>query len=272
MLEKKLIVCADDFGLTKGISEGIVNAYSQGIVTRTSIIANGEAFDHAVSLSKNNEGLRVGIHLTLVEEKPINEHNKIKSLTGRNGKLLINYKAFLARYVLSKIDLNEVYAEWESQIQKVLSAGININHIDSHQHLHILPRIFEKTLDLASKYKINKIRMLYHDISDIRTLKEGFLAFLSNTHKRRLLHSGLSSSDYFWGLKQGGNIGENDILKFIDNIKFGTTEMMCHPGYADDSFNRKYSHWKYDPEQELKALNSERVRGKLKNNNIKLIS
>lgn len=272
MSEKELIVCADDFGLTEGISEGIVNAYSEGIVTRTSIIANSKAFDHAVLLSKKNQGLKVGIHLTLVEEEPINEHNKIKSLMGQNGKLLINYKAFLVRYALLKIDINEVYAEWESQIQKVLKSGININHIDSHQHLHMLPGIFKKTLELALKYKIKKVRMFYHDIADIGSLKEGSLAFLSSMNKRSLLNSGVSSSDYIWGLRQGGNMKENDILNFIANMKCGTTEMMCHPGYADESFHSKYRHWNYNPDQELKSLTSKRVREKLKVNNIRLIS
>jgi len=272
MLEKKLIVCADDFGLTKGINKGIVSAYSEGIVTRTSIIANGDAFDHAVLLSGKNKGLKVGIHLTLIEERPINEPKNIRSLIGEDGKLHANYRIFVLRYALRKIDVNEVYAEWESQIKKVLSSGIVINHIDSHQHLHMLPGIFEKTLDLASKYKINKIRIHYHNIVDIRTVKEFLLAFLSSMHRKRVLNSGISTAEHFWGLQHGGNTSESDIIKFIDNVKFGTTEMMCHPGYADNKYCQKYGHWKYNPEEELKVLTSDLIKEKLKDKNIKLVS
>ncbi|MBI5308075.1 MAG: ChbG/HpnK family deacetylase, partial [Planctomycetes bacterium] len=129
MIEKKLIVCADDFGLTEGVNEGIVDAYRKGIVTRTSIIANGRAFDHAVLSAKKNEGLKVGIHLTLVEEVPVDQRKKNNSLTGPNGKFPLDYKAFLVRYIYRKINPNEVYLEWESQIRKALGSGLEINHI-----------------------------------------------------------------------------------------------------------------------------------------------
>ncbi len=272
MLERKLIVCADDFGLTEGINEGIIAAYRKGIITRTSIIANGEAFNHAVFLLRQNNDLRVGVHLTLVGESPINQPDKIKSLIGRDEKFLVNYKAFLVRYIFQKVNPMEVYTEWESQIQKLLNSGISINHIDSHQHLHLLPGIFDKTLDLAHKYKIKKIRMLFHDVNEIRSFKELVLALLSSFNKRKLTSSGINCSDRFWGLKHGGNIVENNILNLIDNLKHGTTEMMCHPGYADKDYCLRYGHWHYKPEEELKALCSERVRKKLNDNNIQLVS
>ena len=272
MLEKKLIVTADDFGLTQGINEGIIDAHRRGIVTRTSIIANGEAFEHAVLLSKKHKDLKVGVHLTLVAESPINQPDKIKSLIGSNNKFLINYKAFLGRYILRKISLNEVYIEWESQIQKVLNSGIGINHIDSHQHLHMLPGLFNNAVDLAYKYKINKIRMLHQDIIRIRSFKELVLTFLSGMNKKRMEYSGLSYPDKLLGLKHSGNIDENNILKLLCNIENGTTEMMCHPGYADSAYYQKYNNWNYKPEEELKALVSDRVKERLKSSNIKLIS
>ena len=132
MLEKKLIVTADDFGLTEGINQGKYDACSKDIVTRTSIIANGTAFDHAVSLAKKNQGLTVGVHLTLMEEKPVSSPDTVKSLVAGNGRLLKNYKAFVSQYLLRKINLDEVTDEFEAQIQKILNSGITTNHIDSH--------------------------------------------------------------------------------------------------------------------------------------------
>jgi predicted glycoside hydrolase/deacetylase ChbG (UPF0249 family) len=108
-------------------------------------------------------------------------------------------------------------------------------------------------------------------MTDIRSIKEVILSYLSSINKRKLQRSGVSSADYFWGLKQGGNVDEKDILQFIDYIKCGTTEIMCHPGYADNKFNYKYSHWNYNPAQELRALTSEVVKEKLKANKIKLV-
>ncbi len=274
MEEKKLIVTADDFGLTESINEGIINAHCDGIVTRTSIVANGKAFNHAVSLSKKNKTLKVGIHLTLVGEEPINEPIKIKSLMGQNGLLLINYKAFLVRYILRKIEQREVYSEWESQIQNVMNSGIDINHIDSHQHLHILPEMFRIALALAYKYKINKIRMLHSNITRVRSLKELILILISNVNIKEIINSNseVKYSDNFLGLKQSGNIKEDDILNFIDDMKHGIIELMCHPGYADNNYYQKYGHWNYNPEEELKALVSEKVKAKLKDKNIMLVS
>lgn len=272
MSEKKLIVTADDFGLTKGINNGTIEAHLRGIVTRASIIANGEAFEDAILLAKKNKGLPVGIHLTLVEEIPVLQHNNIRSLTGVDGKFLINYRAFFAKYILRKINIREVYVEWESQIQKVLATGVHINHIDSHQHLHLLPGLFDQAIALAIKYKIKKIRMHFHDLTGIRSLKELILALLASLYKKNLVNSGIRCSDYFWGLKYGGNIVENNILNLIDNLKDGTTELMCHPGYEDKDYHRKYHHWNYKPEEELKALISRAVREKLNRNKIKLVS
>lgn len=272
MPEKKLIVTADDFGLTEGVNEGIIDAYRKGIVTRTSIIANGRAFAHAVSLAKRHEGLKVGIHLTLTEEMPINRADKIKSLTARHGKFSRNYKVFLINYIYRKINLNEVYNELDSQIRKVLSAEIKINHIDSHQHLHMLPVLFKITIDLAEKYKIKKIRFVRHNLMCIRSLKEAGLTLLAIINKRILFNSNMDFSDCFWGLRESGNLRELDILNFLDRIRAGTTEMICHPGYPDKDYLYNYSHWTYHPDAELKALISTNVMEKLKKMEIQLVS
>jgi hopanoid biosynthesis associated protein HpnK len=272
MTYKRLIVTADDFGLTEGINDGIVEAHSRGIVTRASIIANGEAFEHAVLLSKQFIDLKIGIHLTLVAETPINQPDKIKSLIASNGKFVLNYKAFLSRYIMRKITLDEVYLEWESQIQEVLNSGININHIDSHQHLHMLPGLFNIAVALAHKYQINKIRMLHHDIVSIQNFKALILTSLSFANKKKIKRSGIAFADNFLGLKYSGHLDENIILKLLYNIPAGTTEMMCHPGYADNIYYQKYTNWNYEPDIELKALVSKRVKEKIISCNIKLIS
>ena len=270
MSEKKLIVTADDFGLTEGINKGIIDACRKGIVTRTSIMANGEAFEHAISLAKQIKTLKIGVHLTIVDETPTNPPYKIKSLVTSNGKLLNKYN-FLTKYILRRISLNEVYTELESQIQKVLSAGININHIDSHQHLHMLPAIFKQTIDLANKYQINKIRIIQHNFAQIRCIKEFCLILLTKINKRNILHSNIDFTDKFLGLKESGNLKEMEILNLLDKIKSGSTEMMCHPGYRDEGYYNKYSQWTYHQEEELKALFSEKIIEKLINMNIKLV-
>jgi hopanoid biosynthesis associated protein HpnK len=272
MIERKLIVTADDFGLTEGINRGIIEACSKGIVTRASILANGDAFDHAVSLAKQNESMKVGVHLTLIEEIPINPPHKIKSLVASNGKLLKNYKAFFLRYILRRININEAYCEFEAQVQKILNSGITINHIDSHQHLHMLPGVFKITLKLAEKYKIKKIRIFQGNSTGARCFKELLLTTFTKVNSATILHSGVVCPDNFYGLKQSGRMKENDILMLINKLQLGTTEIMCHPGYIDKIYYNKYSYWDYKPEEEFKALTSGRVKEKIKNRNIQLVS
>lgn len=272
MTKKKLLVTADDFGLTNGINNGIIDAFKKGIVTRASLMANGEAFEHAVSLAKRNLDLKVGVHLTLIEEIPLNLPHRIKSLMDSDRTMIKNYKEFLARYLLHKINFDEVYMELESQIKKVLNADIKINHMDSHQHLHMFPPIFKITLELAKKYQIKKIRLFKHDINSIRCLKELTLNLLAKLNTRNSVNGTFDSSDIFWGLKVSGNLTEIALLSFLDKIKYGSTELMCHPGYSDNDFNSKYAHWGYNPEEDLKAVLSERVIEKIKNTNIQLIS
>lgn len=272
MSERKLIVTADDFGLSTGINNGIRDAYLNGIVTRTSLVSSGEAFDHAVALAKQHEGLKVGVHLTLIEEQPVSRSNIISSLLGPDGKFLIDYKAFFIRYVLRKINLDEVCIELESQIQKVLKAGLNINHLDSHQHLHMLPGIFTITLELAKKYEIRKIRIIKYGISHIKHLKELGMALFETISRKNIMSSGLEFTDSFFGLNESGNLSESYLLHFLDKLQPGTTELMCHPGYMDSDLYSRYHHWAINMhyDSEIAALLSKRVKEKIKILNIQL--
>ncbi len=270
-IPKKIIFNADDFGLTEGINNGIIYAYQRGIVTRASIMASGSAFEHAVSLAKQNPGFPIGIHLTLIAENPVSPSNMIKSLTNREGRLFKNYRIFLMKWLLKQISLEEVRIEIESQIKKMLNAGLAINHIDSHQHLHMLPEIFEVVIGIAEKFKINKIRLAKKEDLRIGSMKELALTVMQKMSRKKLNSREMILTDNLWGINRNGAIKEEDLLIFLQKIKPGITEIICHPGYVDKEYICKYSDWGYLPEQELKALTSERVQRKLRLNNVKLI-
>ena len=104
----KLIVHADDFGLTEKVNEGILQAHLNGVLTSASIIANGSAFDHAISLAKKNPTLDIGVHFTLVEERPLRDHNEIKSLTNVGGNFHGNAKIFMKKYLTGQVLISEV--------------------------------------------------------------------------------------------------------------------------------------------------------------------
>lgn len=145
----KLIINADDFGYCEGVNYGIISAYKNGIVTSTTIMANMPGFNHAIELLKENKNLSCGVHMNLSCNKPLNDN--LKSLVNENGMF---YKR-INEDVLNKIDLDELYIEFCSQIDKVKNEGVEITHLDSHHHVHTIPYFKEVIKSILDKYHLN---------------------------------------------------------------------------------------------------------------------
>ena len=271
----KLIVHADDFGLTHGVNTGIIDAHLNGILTSTSIMANGPAFDEAIELAYAAPTLDIGVHLTLVEEIPIVSPTDIPSIVDKNGRLLANAKEVYIRYLKKKLCLKHIRAEFEAQIIRIKSTGLPISHIDGHQHLHILPAIFSIVEELAKK----------HDIQAIRIPKERIRKYMFRNHlniKRILelavlnVYASISSTtlnhpDEFLGFYYGGQLNIKNLDSVLSHLpEDGTYELMCHPGANCD--NGDYDHWQYSWEAELEALKSNEAREQLTRRGASLIS
>ena len=139
---KKLIVNADDFGLHILINQGIIKGHQEGFITSTSIMPSADAFDEAVALAQDNPQLGIGIHLTLVGGvKSVLPQSKIASLLDGEGRFLPDYVAFAKRFYTGGVKISELEAELRAQIEKALASKLNLTHIDSHQHTHVLPGI-----------------------------------------------------------------------------------------------------------------------------------
>jgi chitin disaccharide deacetylase len=138
---KKLIVNADDFGLTKRVSEAIVEAHRHGIVTSTTLMANGAAFDAATDLSRQMPRLGIGVHLNLSEGMPVSPAPRIPSLLSAHGRLHLTPGRLWKAIAMRRVSLADVETELRAQIAKIHRAGILPTHFDGHKHVHILPRI-----------------------------------------------------------------------------------------------------------------------------------
>lgn len=143
----KLIINADDFGYSEGVNYGIVRAYSHGVVTSTTLMANGLEVDHAIELARQNPGLDVGIHVVLDYLAPVTAVSEVPSLVNLKGQ----FKK-LHEVDEKSIQLHEVALEIENQIQLLLKRGVTLTHMDSHHHVHLQPHIFEICVKLAHKY------------------------------------------------------------------------------------------------------------------------
>jgi len=270
----KLIVNADDFGFSEKTNDGIVESNKRGIVTSTSIMANGEAFEHAVALAKKNPDLDLGIHLTLVGETPILPLNRVASLVNHEGRFLQHARSFAWRYFLGKINFSEVRAELDSQMNTVLSHGLKISHIDSHQHVHMLPKILNIVLELSFKYNIPFIRFPkeYFTFSNEgkstlgRAIKTKVLNSLCYVSRRKIV----SKTDCFTGFYFDGDINEKNLLKILEKLPADNVcELMCHPGLERKMAMEDFS---YHSGQETDALTSQKVINFISQREIELIS
>ena len=156
-VKRRLIVSADDLGLHEAINTGVVAAHEEGIVTAASMVACGRAFEDACRLVRNRPQLDLGIHLTLIEEKPLLSPSELKTLAPR-GRLPATYRHLFLGLMRRRIDLNEVEKELGAQIQKVLDAGLAVSHLDSHQHAHFFPPLRPVLFRLAERHQIRGLR------------------------------------------------------------------------------------------------------------------
>jgi len=272
----KLIVHADDFGLSEKINDGILHAHLHGILTSTSVMANGGAFEHALNICRSVPTLDIGVHLTLVEEPPVLPREKIPSLVGGEGRFHCHAMTFLRKYAAGRIRLAEVRCELEAQIKKVASYGISISHLDSHQHLHILPQILNLTVDLAEQYGIPAIRFPYETprfymLGNRKAFSRlpqllGLNLFCRLGKKAIPLHTA-----HFAGFFFGGDLQKKNLHKTLEFLPVGETcELMCHPGLADEY--GAYRRWRYHWAEEFLALTDPEIAAFLSAKGIRLIS
>lgn len=273
----RLIVNADDFGQSEDINEGVLRAYCNGILTSASVMANGRAFQSAAAMCRKYPTLDLGIHLTLLEEPPVSTVEAVPSLVSRAGRLQENHAAFLWRYSRGKIRLGEVEQELDAQIVKVFDAGLVVSHLDSHQHLHMLPGIWRIVTGLARKYGIPAVRFPRERLRPYMLSGSGrsfgrlaqlvaLNSMCNFTGNRNSI-----SADHFFGFFLGGRLNGENLRVILGNLpESGTCELMCHPGVVSDVPLYKGSG--YNRRQELEALLDPRVEDIIRNAGIKLVS
>ncbi|MBF1318589.1 MAG: ChbG/HpnK family deacetylase, partial [Megasphaera micronuciformis] len=269
----------DDFGIHEAVNEGIYSAYGQGVLTSTSLLAQGPAFDDAVRMSKECNRLGIGIHLCLVGSLPtVLSPREVPSLVESDGLLPDNYMTFIKRVYTGKIDFSQVYAELSAQIEKILDSGIRVTHIDSHQHLHVLPPVWKITVALMKKYGIHRVRIPREastfkmlTASPARVFGRDGLTVLAGRAAREAERLGFSLTDYFWGMVDGGNMTEVNLQYILRRLPFGIHEIMMHPGKSDDLLGHTFA-WGYHWQEELQALVSVRTREIIASKKIELIN
>jgi hopanoid biosynthesis associated protein HpnK len=257
---KQLIVNADDFGYTAGINRAIVDAHSTGIVTSTSLMANGAAFEDAVEQARRTPGLDIGCHLNLVEGAPILARAKIPHLVDSSGKFY-NLVELGLRVVSGQVPMAEIESEFTAQVEKIVRAGIQPSHVDTHQHTHMHPKVAGVLARVARSYGITWVRRLSENCTP--PLREGawrrrmvaaaYTLFVASL-ERRMAGLGLRTPDAFTGFVLTGKLTLPVLQATFAELPEGVTELMCHPGYYDQDLQNSPTLLKRKREIEQKAV------------------
>lgn len=285
---RNLIVNADDLGWTEGVNHGIAEAHRRGLVTSTSLLANGRAFAGALAVAQSNRELGIGVHLNLSDGTPTAAADLVKTLLNSAGELEGGPESLLLKIAKRSLRCEEVEREWDAQIQKIRDAGIQPSHLDGHKHIHMLPGLFEIGLRLAKKHGIGAIRVSHED-SKLRSLlsagpkksagvlvKQGVqargLKLLARDARKMAERAGLTSPDYFCGIAQTGILMREGVQRLLEILPEGTTELMCHPGYADEELRQTHTRLQDSRQTELDILTDAGIRKVVATQGIRLIS
>lgn len=262
---RQLIVNADDFGFTRDVNRGIIEAHTGGILTATTLMANGAAFDDAVALARAHPGLDVGCHLVMVQGP---------SLARRGAELPSSLPHLIQELLQRRID---PYAELRPQVMKVLDAGIRPLHLDTHKHTHLWPSVLDAVVRLSQEFRIPWVRRPFDlplaggDVPWTKRLLSRGLSSVRGRFHARLLACGCRTTDHFAGFQITGRYRSSELTALIRSLPEGLTEFMCHPGRCTDELRASATRLKESREIELKALQSPEVRAALLQSGVELV-
>jgi len=277
---KRIIINADDFGLSRSVNEGIIKAHRDGVLTSATLMANTPGFDQAVALAKENPGLGVGLHLNIVRGRPVSRPETVSSLLAADGRFPGRASVVMRRLFLGRMNKAEFERELRAQVEKALAAGVRLSHFDSEKNLHVLPPFFKLALTIGRDYGLSKVRFVREfrfSSAPGQSLKAAFLSLSCAGMKGRLRRAGLVITDRFYGISYSGRLTAAAIDRILSREEDGSAEIMVHPGFVDqglldlEATVGPYYINKYR-EAELEALLDGRLKETVRRRGIRLIT
>ena len=261
---RTLIVNADDLGLHPDIDRGIEAAHRDGIVTSASISAVGSSFEQAVDMCRRNPRLDVGVHLTLVGERPLTDPRHLGDLVTEGGRFVESHPALVARALTLRLGREAVARELGAQIDRVVGAGIRPTHLDGHQHVHLLPGVWPVVVELARKHGIRWVRVPgFVPVTAGHPGTAGLAMRCGLNVLRRVRRGALGAlrcADATPALGLSGHLTADRILEGLAAVRDGAVaELVAHPGVTTAALQERYD-WGYDWSGETAALSDPALR------------
>jgi hopanoid biosynthesis associated protein HpnK len=281
---RRLIVNADDFGYTSGVNRAILEAHLRGVVTSSTLMANGAAFAEAAQMAQTAPKLSVGCHVVLTDGEPVLGAEQLPSLTTaahfRDGMV-----TFAARAIAGRMRAEEITAEAAAQIRKIQSAGITVSHIDTHKHTHLFPKILRPLLRAAADCGVRAVRNPFGPRLPLRSshllrrpglwaryVEVGILGGFAGKFREAVDREGFTTPGGTLGIVVTGALDETLFHAIARSIPEGTWEFVCHPGYNDADLQAGKTRLRASRETELRVLTLPAAREVLAQQGIELIS
>jgi len=285
---RRLIINADDFGLTAGVNRAIVEAHENGVVSSATLMANGQAFAQAVSLARSTPRLGVGCHVVLVDGAPLLPQAQVHSLLDGSGKSAGDARfregisKFGALAMLGRLAADEIEAEATAQIRKLQASGIPVTHLDSHKHTHLFPRVLRPLLQAAQRCGVRAIRNPFERMQGSqlaaspslwrRWAEVGVLRGFARQFRDAVQQAGIATPDGTLAIVATGTLNDRLLRLMVENLPEGTWELVCHPGYNDTDLRGIRTRLRESREQELRILTSQSTRDLLAANGVEMVS
>ena len=266
--ERRLIVNADDFGLSSSVNEAVIRAHDEGILTTTSLMVNEKGFDEAIKLAKKNPRLGVGLHLTLLMGHSALPPDKIPGLVNSRREFNCQPVATGFRYFFRRGLHDQLRAEIHAQFEKFRATGLALDHVNGHLHLHLHPTVFQILMEDTDRLPIRHLRLTREPFwMDVplangnrlyRSTHAAIYFLLSWRAQSVLRRKEIRHTQRVFGLLQNARVNEDYLLRLLPILPPGDSELYSHPSL--DEFKR-----------EFEALVSPRVKALVQKRGIKLI-
>ncbi len=260
----RLILNADDFGLTAGVNRAILELHRAGALTSATLMARAAATQEAIEIARSTPTLGVGCHVVLADGDPALPARQLPTLVDqRTGRFQPTLGAFLQRLLAGRIRSSEIEAETAAQIALLQSRGVALTHIDTHKHTHIFPTVLRPVLRAARAAGIRAVRNPFEPSWSlratpgapwIRRAEVRLLRLLEPTFQRIVAEQGCTTTDGAIGVAATGTLDAATIASLLANLPAGTWELVMHPGYNDADLAQAHTRLLVSREIEREAV------------------
>jgi chitin disaccharide deacetylase len=280
---RRLIINADDFGLTSGVNRAISEAARCGAITSATIMANAQQFQEAADLARSVAILKTGCHVVLIDGQAVAEN--LRSLADNTGRFRSSLKEFAVAAVSRRLSTEEIQRETEAQIRKIQAQGIVLSHVDSHKHTHMFPHVLRPILSAARSCGVRAVRNPFEPLRSwpggvvagtpgLWLRSAGVITFqmFAREFRKAIREEGMLTTDGTVGIAATGKLDQHLLSAILKALPEGTWELVCHPGYADADLKATGTRLVESRQVELETLASGQTKQMLEARGIELIS